>query len=293
MNTFPEYVNEFNDCFGEIGTLTEPYHIVTDQNVPPIIDACRNVPVPLRDRLKDEIQWMIDKNIIAPVTEPTDWVSSSVVAEKPNGGLRVCLDPRNLNKAIKRHDHKLPITEEILSLMSGAKFFTKLDASNAFWQVQLDEESSKLLTFNTPFGRYRYLRMPYGIHSASEICQDSIGNIITDNEGAVNAQDDIIIWGSTEPELESRTKATLQCIRQSGLKLRKEKCQFNMTEITFLGHHISAEGIRPDPRKTEAIVNMPEPTNVKELQRFLRMITYLGKFIPNLSENKQCKNSNK
>lgn len=166
--------------------------------------------------------------------------------------------------------------------MAGAKFFSKLNASNAFWQKQLDEESSKLLTFNTPSGRYR-LRMPYGIHYASEICQAKIANILSNVRGAMNAQDDIIIWGSSTSELETRTRATLQAVRELGRKLRKDKCQFNMTELTFLGHCISAEGIKPDSKKTEAIVEMSEATNVKELQIFLGMITYLGKFIPNLS----------
>ena len=276
-------MDEFSDCFGELGTLQEKYYIVTDPNVPPVIDACRNVPIPLRDRLKKELKRMEDMKIITKVTEPTDCVSLLVVAYKPNGSLRICLDPHNLNKAIKRHHHKLPTAEEILSQMSGAKYFTKLDASNAFWQAQLDEKSSKLLTFNTPFGRYRYLRMPYGIHSASEICQARIASIIADIEGAVNAQDDIIIWASSIEELHSRTRAVLEAIRKSGLKLRNDKCETNKSELTFLGHLISADGIKPDPRKTEAIMNMPDSTNVKELQKFLGMITYLGKFIPQLS----------
>ena len=279
-----DLLNEYNDCFGELGTLHDKYHIVTDPNVPPVIDACRNVPIPLREKLKKELQRMTDLKVITKVTEPTDWVSSLVVAYKPSGALRVCLDPLNLNKAIKRHHHKLPTTEEILSQMSGARYFTKLDASNAYWQIELDEESSKLLTFNTPFGRYRYLRMPYGIHSASEICQAKIANILSNIEGAINAQDDIIIWGNTLEQLRERTKATLDEIRKSGLKLRKDKCQFEKTQLIFLGHLISADGASPDPRKIEAILNMPDPTNVKELQRFLGMITYLGKFIPRLSD---------
>ena len=86
---------------------------------------------------------MTDLNVITKVTEPTDWVSLLVVAYKPSGALRVCLDPHNLNRAIKRHHHKLPTPEEILSQMSDARYFTKLDASNAYWQIELDEESSK------------------------------------------------------------------------------------------------------------------------------------------------------
>ena len=242
------------------------------------------MPIPLRAKLEQELRRMQALGIITPVSEPTDWVSSIVTVEKPNGSLRVCLDPRNLNKAIKRHHHRLPTTDEILSRMAGAKYFTKLDASNAFWQVQLDDESSRLLTFNTHIGRFRFLRMPYGIHSASEICQAKIADIISGIDGTANAQDDIIIWGSSKAQLRQRTHNCLQAIRESGLKLRKDKCQFMQTEMTFLGHTISAHGIEPDFNKIAAILEMPNPTNVKELQRFLGMITYLGKFIPNLSD---------
>lgn len=278
------FVEEYSDCFGELGTVNKTYHIVLDPTVPPVINACRRVPIALQPRLKEELLRMEELKIIKPVTEPTDWVSSLVIVNKPNGKLRICLDPRNLNKAIRRHHHKMPTTEEILSRMSGAQYFTKLDASNAYWQIPIDEESSHLLTFNTPFGRYRFLRMPYGIHSASEICQAHIASIIEHIPGAENCQDDIIIWGSTLEELHKRTHLCLQAIRQSGLKLRKQKCQFDMNSLTFLGHYISAEGIQPDNQKVSAITNFPTPTNVKELQRFLGMVTYLGKFIPNLSK---------
>ena len=281
---FPDFVSEFSDCFGEVGTVNKPYHIYLDPDVPPVIDACRKVPIALQDKLKQEILRMEGLNIIAPITEPTEWVSSLVTVKKPDGSIRTCIDPQNLNKAIRRHHHKMPTTEEILSRMSGAKYFSKLDASNAYWQVPLDGESSKLLTFNTPFGRYRFKRMPYGIKSASEICQSIIAEIIEGIPGVANSQDDIIIWGSSPQELTNRTRLCLESIRKSGLKLRKHKCQFGVTKITFLGHTISAEGIRPDVKKVSAIIDMLAPTNVKELQRFLGMITYLGKFIPNLSK---------
>ena len=168
--------------------------------------------------------------------------------------------------------------------MSNAKFFTKLDASNANWQIEVDEESSRLLTFNTPFCRFSFQRLPFGIHSASEICQAKISEILEGIEGALNSQDDIIIWGSDKAELAARTTKVLDSIRSSGLKLYKEKCKFEAQTTTFLGHKISAHGVEADPAKITAILSMPEPTSKKELQRFLGMITYLGKFIPNLSD---------
>ena len=165
---------DLEDCFEEVGTLPKEYHIVSDPTIPTVIDTSCIVLHKLRKELKHELNRMTELGVIEPVSEPTDWVSSLVITRKPNGSLKVCLDPRNVNKAIKRHHHPMPTTEEIFTQMTDAKFFTELDASNAFWQVKLDEESSKLLTFNTPFGRYKYLCMPYGIHSASEICKATI-----------------------------------------------------------------------------------------------------------------------
>ena len=110
-DSYPSFRSEFEGCFGEIGTLPKEYHIVTDLNVPPVVDAVHKLPHKLREDLQNELKHMTD--IIAPITEPTDWVSSFVVVSRPNRKMRVCLDPRKLNKAIKRH-HKLPTTEEIL-----------------------------------------------------------------------------------------------------------------------------------------------------------------------------------
>ena len=207
-----------------------------------------------------------------------------MIVEKPNGQIRLCLDPRDLNKAIKRHHHPMPIVDEILAKLGGAKMFSKLDASSGYWQIKVDDESSKLLTFNTPFGRHRFKRLPFGIHSAAEVFQKKISEIISDIEGAANDQDDIIVFGKDSEEHDKALKQVLDRVRESGLKLNKKKCTFRMTEITFLGHLISADGIKPDPRKIEAILKMPTPTSKTELQRFLGMINYLGKFLPNLSK---------
>ena len=109
---------------------------------------------------------MVDLEIIESVEKPTDWVNALVIVSKPNGHLRICLDPRPLNKAIKRQHHRLPTAEEILSEVAGAQYFSKMDASSGYWQVKVDDESSGLLIFGTPFGRYRFKRLPFGIHSS-------------------------------------------------------------------------------------------------------------------------------
>ena len=223
-------------------------------------------------------------DIIESVNEPNEWVNPLIIVEKPDGKLRICLYAKHLNQAIKRQHYKLPTAEELFSEMHHAKCFTKLDASSAYWQIKVDEESSKLLTLSTLFGRLRFKRLPYGIHSASEVFQKDIEEIIEGCEGARNSQDDIIIWGSTLTQLDICTELVLNRIRKSGLKLNKNKCGFGATELIFLGHKISEKGISPDPEKVKAIKDMPFPSSKQDLQRFLGMIAYLSKFIPQLSE---------
>jgi hypothetical protein len=280
----PNLMAEYKDVFGEIGCLQGEYHIITDPEVKPVIHPPRKIPISMMDKLKAELERMKHLDVIDKIDEPSDWVSSLVIVEKPNGQIRLCLDPRDLNKAIKRHHHPMPTVDEILAKLGGAKIFSKLDASSGYWQIKVDDESSKLLTFNTPFGRHRFKRLPFGIHSAAEVFQKKISEIISDIEGAANDQDDIIVFGKDSEEHDKALKQVLDRVRESGLKLNKKKCTFRMTEITFLGHLISADGIKPDPRKIEAILKMPTPSSKTELQRFLGMINYLGKFLPNLSK---------
>ena len=167
--------------------------------------------------------------------------------------------------------------------MKNAKIFSKLDASSGYWQIKVDQESSKLLAFLTPRGRYKFNRMPFGIHSASEIFQAEIAQIISGIKGTDNTQDDNIVRGETQDEHDTRLRQVLLRIQESGLKLNKSKCVISSNEISFLGHHLSADGIKPDQKKIEAIINMQNPSNKNELQHFLGMVNYLGKFVPNLS----------
>ena len=108
---------------------------------------------------------------ISKVTEPTDWVSSLVVVEKSDGSIRICLDRKDLNQAIKRSHLQLPTAEDINSKMTGARYLSKLDPSSGYWQTKLDKESSKLLCFNSPIGLYKFNGLPFGVSNASEIFQ--------------------------------------------------------------------------------------------------------------------------
>ena len=275
---------EYQQLFKGMGDIGGEARIQLRPDAVPVIDAPRRVPIALRDRLRQELDRMCEQNIIEKVTEPTDWVNSLVVVEKPNGKLRVCLDPRNLNKAIKRPHYSMPTLEDAVSKMADAKFFSKLDAQSGYWQIKLDEESSYLTTFNSPFGRYRFKRLPFGIISSQDLFQQKMDEIFEGLPGVTPPIDDVIIHGSTRKEHDDRLRAALDRSTEKQLRLNGEKLTVGATEVEYFGHMITDQGLKPDPKKIKAIESMPPPTTKKELQTVLGMITYLAKFAPQLSE---------
>ena len=254
-----------------------------DENVTPVVEPCRKVPFALNYKLKVELDRMEKCDVIEKVVEPSEWVSGLVVVHKKDGNLRVSLDPRNLNKAIRREHFKLPTREEVMVQFAGAKVLSKLDAKSGFWQLKLTPSSSQLCTFATPFGRYRFKRLPFGIKFASEVYHRTIHGIFEDLPGVDTSMDDIIIWGESTEVHDQRLRAALQRCREVNLKLNPAKCEIGVLELTFLGDVVSAEGLKADPEKVRAIDEMEKPQSVKDLQRFLGMVNYLSRFIPDLS----------
>lgn len=280
--------SEFSDVFEGIGCMPGVYKIGLDECVRPVVHAPRKLPVALKDSVKNKLDEMVKDNIIAKVSGPTDWVNSMTVVRKPNGDLRICLDPRDLNKAIKREHFNLPTLDEITVKLAGAKYFSTVDAKNGFWQQKLHDDSTDLCTFNTAFGRYKFLRLPYGITSASEVFHKKMYEHFDDIEGVCLFVDDILIFGKTRFEHDSRLIKVLNRCREINLKLNKNKCKIGLTEIKYLGHKITPQGIYPDNSHTTAISKMQPPSNSKDLERFLGLVNYIGRFVPNLSEKTHC-----
>ena len=162
-------------------------------NCTSVVNPPRRVPHSLKQRLHHALDQNVKSGVLVKVDQPTDWVNNLVIVEKKNGSLRLCLDPRDLNKSIKREHYKIPTMQEIASEFAGKTVFSTLDLKDGYWQVQLDEESSLLCTFNSPFGRYRFTRMPFGIKSASEVLQKKNEEAFSGIPGIHIVADDIII----------------------------------------------------------------------------------------------------
>ena len=278
-------LDKYKDVFDGIGLFEGKCSIQIDPTVPPVVHPPRRVPVSLKDRLQEELDRMESLGIITKVTEPTAWVSSLVLIQKPDSDkLRVCLDPRSLNEAILRPHYPSRTLEEILPELVGAKFFTKLDAKSGYWTCELTHQSSLLTTFNSPFGRYRYLRLPFGLKSSQDEFQKKLDQSLEGLKGFVSIADDIVIHGSTREEHDQRLHELLSRAREKGIKFNKDKLEEGVTEVKYFGHLLTDKGLKPDPDKVRAVQSMKLPSVRSELETFLGMVTYLSKFAPNLSE---------
>ena len=220
-------------------------------------------------------------DIIRKVDKPTDFVNSLVIVTKNDGSLRVCLDPQYLNTCIKREHVQLPTLEEISAKIKRAKYFTKLDANKAFWQVELSKDSREYTTFNTPFGRYCFNRLPYGTCSSSEIFYKVFSQIFEGIENVGIYADDMLIWAETKEKLQTITKKVLEKAKEYGIKFNGDKSIFCVEKVKYLGHILSKDGVEIDNEKIESIEKMEVPKNKAELLTFLGVVNYVSKFIAN------------
>ena len=243
----------------------------------------RRVAVPLLPKVKKELDRLETLRVIKRVMELTEWHAPIVVVPKANDKVRICVDYTHLNQAVKRERHLLPTVEQVLAQMSGATVFSKLDANCGFHQIKLTKDSKPLTTFVTPYGRYSYNRLPFGINSGPEHFQMQIHRVLEDQPGVTCIMDDMVVYGKDLKQLDERLSQVLDRLSKAKITLNEEKCEFRKSEISCLGQIVGRNGIKLDPDKVYTVVNITVPLNVSDLCRFLGIVNQLGKFLPNLA----------
>ena len=243
----------------------------------------------MRNKVHEKLEQLVNEGVITPVTDATDWVSSMVVVQKPNGQIRLCQDPKYLNVAIRREYYPMATIEEVSTRLKNARFFTVLDAKNGFWQISLDDRSSMLPCFNTPFGRYRWMRMPFGINSAPEVWQRTMNQLVERLKGTEVIHYDFLIvrCGDTDDEADAdhdrNLNAFLERAHEHNLCLNADKLKLKMTQVPYIGHLLTREGLRVDPKKVESIEEMRRRMMQKLCSGCWGSLNYLAKFGPHLS----------
>lgn len=280
-----KFKKKFPKVFTGLGRLEGDYRIrLREDAVPYALTTPRRVPIPLTEKVKEELKRMEEMGVISRIEKPTEWCAGIVVVPKPNGKIRLCVDLTKLNESVCRERHILPSVDHSLAQLNGAKFFTKLDARSGFWQIPLAQESRELTTFITPFGRFCFNVLPFGINSGPEHFQRRMSQLLAGLEGVICHADDVLVSGNNEAEHDERLTAVLTRLQEAGLTLN-EKCTFAQSETLFVGHKVSAAGVEPDPEKIRAITDMPVPENAADVRRFLGMVTYVAKFLPHFADS--------
>ena len=281
-------LKEFPELYNRLGKIEVggPVNIKLKKGTTPHQTySPRHIPLPLLEKVITELNKMKKLEVIKKIDKPTDWCHPIVVVSKPSGEIRLCIDLTKLNAGVERELYPLESIEETLGKVGDeCVYMSKVDANAGYWQIPLSEESQELTTFITPIGRFCCTRGPYGLSSMQEIFGKKMDIVIDNLQGIVKSTDDFLVYGKTVEVLRQRTRKLFQRFVEHGVTINLKKCDFEKTEMEFLGHHLTKEGIKPLASKMEAITDFPTPTDIKQLRRFMGMANQMAKFNPDLAE---------
>lgn len=278
-----KFVSKNTDVFTGIGCFPDVCSLRLKQGAVPKACPSRRVPLKIRSKLKETLDALVSRDIIEPVDEPCEWVSHMIAVEKPDKSLRVCIDPVELNKNLVREYYTIPTLEDILPKLANKRWYCVFDLKDGFHQIKLDEESSKMCVFNTPFGCYRYLRAPFGLSVIPEKFQKLTFKYFGNLKGVTVYFDDILCAAETKEELNEIIEEVLKVARKYNIKFNPNKVQYQVESVKYLGQVFDLEGYKPDPDRVAAIQKLKPPTSKKELLSVLGILNYLRNFIPNMA----------
>ena len=220
----------------------------------------------------------------SPYNTPV-WIVPKKEDSKGNKRWRMVMDFRALNDKTIGDAYPLPNIVDILDQLGGARYFSVCDLASGFHQIKMDAADGHKTAFTTPFGHYEFDRMPFGLKNAPATFQRLMDLVLTGLQGKelFVYMDDIVIYATSLKEHGRKYNALIERLRQANLKLQPDKCEFLKSEVTYLGHIISRDGVKPDPRKLEAVHHFPRPKTPKNIKQFLGLAGYYRKFIPNFS----------
>ena len=283
-----DYADIFARDSNDIGKATNIKHHIDTANEDPVVQKPRRQAKAHTEEIQKQVRKLHEAGIIRP--SESEWASNVVMAKKKDGTWRMCIDYRELNTKTKnKGTYMLPRIDETLDSLSRAKFFCSLDIIQGYHHIELSDESKPKTAFHAPKcnpSHWEYNYMPFGLVGAPRTFQRMMDRILRGLEYkiALAYLDDIIIYGATIEECLANMTIVFERIRQAGLKLKPSKCSLFQQETMFLGHVISAEGIRTDPKKVEDVMNMKPCRNVKDVQTFMGMANYYSRFVPNFHE---------
>ena len=253
-----------------------------DESIKPTVQKERPIPFAFRKQVSDHLKELRDNDIIEGPLDPSvnlDWISKVVITKKPSGQIRMNLDMRHANLAIKESHIPVPTVHSLRHKLNGANVFTKLDMRHSFHQMPLGQKSKELTNFYTHEGIHRFNRLVMGAGPASQEFHERLRQDMVDLIGVEQIEDDLLVYGRDQHEHDIRLNAVLDRLLSLGLTLRREKCVWSVPEVIWFGYKFSSEGMSADPSKIETIVRLTPPTNAAEVKSFLQMCQYNALFM--------------
>ena len=250
----------------------------------PKFNRPRPTALAMKPKIEDELNRQ-EKLAVLKKVDTAEWSAPVVPVVKPTGAIRLCGDYKvSVNPHLEVNKYPLPHPEEIFTTLNGGEKFTKLDLSEAYLQIPLEEESRNLVVINTHKGLYRFTQLPYGLASAPSIFQQIMDQILPKQEGIICYLDDILVTGNNDQEHLSNLEAVLKKLQQYQLRIKQFKCCFFQDKVEFLGKVITKEGIATSTKKFEAILKMVPPENLTQVRSFLGIVNHYRKFVPLLAD---------
>ncbi|KAL5744255.1 hypothetical protein ACOSQ2_027371 [Xanthoceras sorbifolium] len=242
----------------------------------------RMAPAELKE-LKLQLQELLDKGFIRPSVSP--WGAPVLFVKKKDGSMRLCIDYRQLNKLTIKNKYPLPRIDDLFDQLRGATVFSKIDLRSGYHQLRVKDSDIQKTAFRTRYGHYEFVVMPFGLTNALAAFMDLMNRIFRPylDLCVVVFIDDILIYSQTAAEHDRHLRIVLQILREKKLYAKLSKCEFWLNEIAFLGHVISADGIKADPKKIEAVMEWKPPRNVSEIRSFLGLAGYYRRFVKGFS----------
>jgi hypothetical protein len=284
MTSQEAFIRKNEESFEGLGKFKENCHLTLKGDSKPVFSPARRIPLAIKDKVKVKLEELERKGIITREENPTGWASPLVIVEKPDGSLRLCMDPHELNKVLEKPSYMIPTLEEIKNKLNEKKYYSVFDLKDGYYQVGLDEESRNLCKINTPFGCFKFNRLPFGLNIAPEYFQMINTRNFRNIPNTIIYFDDILIATKTEEEHDQIVQQVIERAKEMNIKFNKKKLQYKRKEVKFLGLIFKAEGMTLDQERINAIECLENPQNKSELQRLLGIFNFVRQFIPNYAE---------
>ena len=276
LELYADVIASSDSTLGRTGILR---HSIDTGNATPIRQQVRRMSPPAKEKVRELLKDMTEKKVISPSKSP--WASPIVLVQKKDGSTRFCVDYRKVNEVTRKDAYPIPRIDETLDTLTGATLFSTLDLRSGYWQVEVDPKDREKTAFCTSEGLFEFNVMPFGLCNAPATFQRLMDSILAGLhwKNCLVYIDDIVVIGKSFDDHLCNLQQVLKRLRQAGLKLQPHKCKFLQSQVTYLGHVVSAQGVSPDPEKTSKIKSWPVPQSAQEVQRFLGLANYYRRFI--------------